>query len=163
MPKFRPVDYMNTSPRSEQEQVANIRSQVDLRRTPLEAGGERVNISRPDYREGIAIPASQELTLQASPRAVSGHDPRPGSQLNSMAWRISRPRQEYFDTSPNSGADAARAALDSRAGRTLTGAEWAVAQARLLEFVTILRGWAQKIKNGESAFGNVEGLCLQER
>jgi hypothetical protein len=59
---------MNTSPRSDQDNVANIGSQVDLRRTPLEAGGERVNISRPDYREGIAIQPTQELTLSRQPR-----------------------------------------------------------------------------------------------
>jgi hypothetical protein len=104
----------------------------------------------------------QQASSQASPRAVSGHDSRPGGRLNSTPSRTSHPSPESFDPHPKSCADAARAALDSRAGRTLTGAEWAVAQARLLEFVTILRGWAQKIKNGESAFGNVEGLCLQE-
>jgi hypothetical protein len=59
---------MNTSLRSEQDNVATIRSQIDLRRTPPEAGGERLNTSRPDYREGIAIQASQELTLPRQPR-----------------------------------------------------------------------------------------------
>lgn len=58
--------------------------------------------------------------------------------------------------------DAARTALDSLAGRSLSGAEWAVAQARLLKFVTILRGWAEKSESGESGFGSVEVPCLRE-
>jgi hypothetical protein len=58
--------------------------------------------------------------------------------------------------------DSARTALDSLAGRTLSGAEWAVAQDRLLKFVAILRGWAQKSESGESRFGKVEVPCLRE-
>jgi hypothetical protein len=54
------------------------------------------------------------------------------------------------------------AALDLHAGRALTKAEWMVARARLLEFATILRGWDQKAKNGESEFGSVEVPCLRE-
>ena len=54
------------------------------------------------------------------------------------------------------------AALDLHAGRTLTKTEWMVAQARLLEFATILRGWDQKAKNGGSEFGSVEVPCLRE-
>jgi hypothetical protein len=78
-----------------------------------------------------------------------------GGPLNSMASRTRYSGPESFDPRPKSCEDAARAALDSRAGRTLTGTEWVVARAKLLEFVTILRGWAQKIKNGEAEFGNV--------
>jgi hypothetical protein len=54
------------------------------------------------------------------------------------------------------------AARDLHAGRALTKAEWMVAQARLLEFATILRGWDQKAKNGGSEFGSVEVPCLRE-
>jgi hypothetical protein len=54
------------------------------------------------------------------------------------------------------------AALDLHAGRARTKAEWTVAQAKLLEFVTILRGWDQKAKNGGSEFGSVEVPCLRE-
>ena len=58
--------------------------------------------------------------------------------------------------------DAARAALDSSAGRTLTDAEWAQQRSRLLKFVTILRGWDQKAGNTAPALGNVEALCQRE-
>jgi hypothetical protein len=54
------------------------------------------------------------------------------------------------------------AALDLHAGSALTKAEWMVAQAKLLEFATILRGWDQKAKNGGSEFGSVEVPCLRE-
>ena len=54
------------------------------------------------------------------------------------------------------------AALDLHADRAGTKAEWMVAQARLLEFATILRGWDQKAKNGGSEFGSVEVPCLRE-
>ena len=72
-----------------------------------------------------------------------------------MTEKTFRSGPERFHTGQESCEDGARAALDSRAGRTLTGTEWVVARAKLLEFVTILRGWAQKIKNGEAEFGNV--------
>lgn len=58
--------------------------------------------------------------------------------------------------------DTARDALDSLAGRTLTVAEWAVAQARFLKFVTILRGWARKGENHEAGLGNDEVPCPRE-
>jgi hypothetical protein len=51
------------------------------------------------------------------------------------------PSQQRFDTRLDSSEAAARAAFDSRADRTLTDADWAVAKDRLLEFFTILRGW----------------------
>jgi hypothetical protein len=63
-----------------------------------------------------------------------------GGTLNSMPPRTLHPGPEPFDIRPESREDAARAALDSRAGRTPTSAEWLVARAKLLEFVTILRG-----------------------
>lgn len=55
---------------------------------------------------------------------------------------------------------AARAAIELRAGRALTDAEWAAARARLLEFAGILRGWEGKTK--ASRRGNVEVLCQPE-
>jgi hypothetical protein len=78
-----------------------------------------------------------------------------GGPLNSKALRTFHPGPERFDTRPKSCEDSAHAALDARAGRTLTRAQWAVAQAKLLEFVTILRAWDQKTTNSESGFGNV--------
>ena len=62
-----------------------------------------------------------------------------------------------------SAENAARAALESRAGRTLTDMEWAQARARLLEFATILRSWDQKAKSGNSRLDNVEVLCPRDR
>jgi hypothetical protein len=58
--------------------------------------------------------------------------------------------------------DAARMALDSQGERTLTDAEWANARGKLLEFVTILRGWEQNAKNAAPRLGNVEALCQRE-
>jgi hypothetical protein len=55
---------------------------------------------------------------------------------------------------------AGRAALELRVGRALTDAEWAAARARLVEFVSILRGWEQKTT--ASRRGNVEVLCQRE-
>ena len=71
---------------------------------------------------------------------------------------------ERFDTRPGSTEGAARAALDSRAGRTLTDADWAVAKDRLLDFFNILRAWGRKTKN-ETARGDLvmcEVPCLRE-
>ena len=60
-----------------------------------------------------------------------------------------------FETDPRASEDAARSALDSLAGRTLTGAEWEVAQAKLLQFVVVLRDWNQRATERESGSGNV--------
>jgi hypothetical protein len=48
----------------------------------------------------------------------------------------------------------ARAAIEARLQRPLSNAEWGVERARLLQFVTILRGWDQKKRN-TTEFGNV--------
>ena len=110
---------------------------------------------------------SRTNPLQGQPK----HKPRSpvvtisigGMPLNSMASRIFHPGPERLDTCPKSCEEAARAALDSRAGRTLTGAQWAVAQDKLLEFVTILRAWEQKTKNGEGRdLLMFEVPCLRE-
>jgi hypothetical protein len=45
---------------------------------------------------------------------------------------------------------AARAALEARAGRTLSDMEWNRARARLVEFASILRVWHLGVTNGES-------------
>lgn len=66
------------------------------------------------------------------------------------------------DTSSQTLENAAHGALESRAGRTLTDAEWAQTRAKLLEFITILRGWDQKAGNTAPTFGNVEALCQRE-
>jgi hypothetical protein len=50
---------------------------------------------------------------------------------------------------------AARAAIEMRAGRRLAEREWARARLRLLEFVTIIRGWEQKTKTRDSELDNV--------
>jgi hypothetical protein len=69
---------------------------------------------------------------------------------------------ERFDTRPEPGEGAARAALDSRAGRTLTDADWAVAKDRLLEFFTILRGWDRKARTVSRDLVMFEVPCLRE-
>ena len=67
---------------------------------------------------------------------------------------------ERFDTRPESSEGAARAAFDSRAGRTLTDADWAVAKDRLLEFFNILRGWDRKAKTVSRDLVMFEVPCL---
>jgi hypothetical protein len=69
-----------------------------------------------------------------------------------------------FDTRPESGESAARAALDSRAGRALTDADWAVAKDRLLDFFAILRAWGRKTKSETMSRDLVmcEVPCLRE-
>jgi hypothetical protein len=69
---------------------------------------------------------------------------------------------ERVDTRPEPGEGAARAALDSRAGRTLTDADWAVAKDRLLEFFTILRGWDRKARTVSRDLVMFEVPCLRE-
>lgn len=51
--------------------------------------------------------------------------------------------------------DAARATLDSLAGRCLTDAEWMRARAKLVEFMSILRTWDQQAKTSNSRTDNV--------
>jgi len=69
---------------------------------------------------------------------------------------------ERFDTRPESCEGAARAAFDSRAGRTLTDADWAVAKDRLLEFFHILRGWERKARAVSRDLVMFEVPCLPE-
>jgi hypothetical protein len=69
---------------------------------------------------------------------------------------------ERFDPRPESGEGAARAALDWRAGRTLTDADWAVAKDRLLEFFNILRGWDRQARAAGRDLVMCEVPCLPE-
>ena len=69
---------------------------------------------------------------------------------------------ERFDPRPESGEGAARAALDWRAGRALTEADWAVAKDRLLEFFNILRGWDRKARAVSRDLVMCEVPCLPE-
>ena len=55
--------------------------------------------------------------------------------------QASNDRDDWLRT-PNEAA--ARAALEVRAGRGLTDAEWSAARTRFLEFVEILRIWQPK-------------------
>jgi len=64
------------------------------------------------------------------------------------------------DRSPNRLEDTARAAMELRAGRPLTEAEWSAARARLLEFGSILRSWERTTTAPRR--GNVEVLCQRE-
>jgi len=82
--------------------------------------------------------------------------------LNSTASRVLHPGPERFDTCLESGEGAARAAFDSRAGRTLTDADWAVAKDRLLDFLTILRGWDRKARTVSRDLVMFEVPCLRE-
>jgi hypothetical protein len=54
----------------------------------------------------------------------------------------------------------ARAAIEARAGRLLTDAEWVAERSRLVEFASILRDWDRKALT--SRRGNVEVSCQQE-
>lgn len=45
--------------------------------------------------------------------------------------------------SPKQLEAAARAAIELRAGRILTDAEWAAMRARILEFASVVRAWDQ--------------------
>ena len=81
----------------------------------------------------------------------------------------SRPFEPQF-SGPSSVAPAspnleiaARAALDSCAGRTLSVPEWGRARTKLLEFVTIIAKWDQAAKNSSKELGNVDAICQQER
>ena len=56
---------------------------------------------------------------------------------------------------------AARTAIELRAGRALTDAEWAAMCARLQEFAAILRLWDREIEALRR--GNVELPCQLER
>ena len=64
------------------------------------------------------------------------------------------------DRSPKQLEASARAAMELRANRTFTDAEWTAMRARLLEFAGILRGWDRKTT--ASRRGNVEVLCQPE-
>jgi hypothetical protein len=64
------------------------------------------------------------------------------------------------DRSPKKLEAAARTAIELRADRTLTDAEWAATRARLLEFAGILRVWDRKTT--ASSRGSVEVLCQRE-
>ena len=82
--------------------------------------------------------------------------------LNPMAKPTFQPGVERFDPRPASGECAARAALDSRAGRTLSDADWAVAKDRLLEFFNILCGWNRKARTVSRDLVICEVPCLHE-
>ena len=69
---------------------------------------------------------------------------------------------ERFGTRPESFEGAARAVFDSRAGRTLTDADWAVAKDRLLEFFNILRAWDGKATTVSRDLVTFEVPCLPE-
>jgi hypothetical protein len=69
---------------------------------------------------------------------------------------------ERFDTPPESSEGAARSAFDSRAGRTLTDSDWAVAKDRLLEFFAILRGWDRRARTVSRDLIMCEVPCLRE-
>jgi hypothetical protein len=73
-----------------------------------------------------------------------------------------QPGVERLDPRPESGEGAARAALDSRTGRTLTDADWAVAKDRLLAFFNILRGWDRKARAVSLDLVMCEVPCLRE-
>ncbi len=69
-------------------------------------------------------------------------------------------KSDRCDRSPKQLEAAARAAIELRADRTLTDAEWVAMRSRLLEFAGILRDWDRKTT--ASRRGNVEVLCQPE-
>lgn len=68
---------------------------------------------------------------------------------------------EYRGVASKELESAARTAVGSAAGHTLTDPEWEQTRSKLVEFFAILRSWeqAQKVSVG---LGNVEALCQQE-
>jgi hypothetical protein len=61
---------------------------------------------------------------------------------------------------PNQLEAAARSAIERRAYRAFTDAEWATSRARLLEFAGIVRAWERSA--AASSRGSVEVLCQQK-
>jgi len=77
----------------------------------------------------------------------------------SLKRKLADEAGERSETHPQSAEDTARATVESVAGRNLSEVEWARLRARLLEFLTILRGWEAKANRSDSGLGNVvEGL-----
>jgi hypothetical protein len=87
-----------------------------------------------------------------------------GAPTNPTASRPFDPALRRSDKRPESFEGAARAALDSRAGRALTDADWAVAKDRLLDFFAILRAWGLRATNETASRDLVmcEVPCLRE-
>jgi hypothetical protein len=157
---------MNTSQLSERESVANPQLQIHSRREPLEAAG-----AQNPAREPTGDTATKtEVRIAAQPTTTEVPEPVGGGPSNtpavapvpSAAWRTFHPGPERFDTRPESCEGGARAVLDSRAGRTLTDADWAVAKDRLLEFFDILRGWDRKARAVSRDLVMCEVPCLPE-
>jgi hypothetical protein len=69
---------------------------------------------------------------------------------------------ERFVTRAESGEGAARAALHSRLGRTLSDADWAAAKDRLFEFFNILRDWDRQARTVSRDLVMCEVPCLPE-
>jgi hypothetical protein len=149
---------MNTSPLSERESVANPPLQIHSRREPLEAAGAQNRAREPTGDTATKT----EVRVPAPPTTTEVPEPVGGGPSNPVAWRTLHPGPERFDTRPESCEDGARAALDSRAGRTLTDADWAVAKDRLLEFFHMLRGWDRKARAVSRDLVMCEVPCLPE-
>ena len=149
---------MNTSPLSERESAANTQLQIDSRREPLEAAGAQNPARQPTGDTATKT----EVRVPAQPTTRNVPAPVGEGPSNPVAWRTFHPGPERFDTRPESCEDGARAALDSRAGRTLTDADWAVAKDRLLEFFNILRGWDRKARAVSRDLVMCEVPCLPE-
>lgn len=101
----------------------------------------------------VAVPAQPSTTTEVA-------EPVGGGPSNPVLSRTLHPGPERFDTRPESCEGAAQAAFESRAGRTLTDADWAVAKDRLLEFFTILRGWDRKARTVSRDLVMFEVPCL---
>jgi hypothetical protein len=148
---------MNPSRRSERAGVANTELQIHSQREPLEAAGAQNPAREPtgdSPAKIVGVPA--QLTTTEAPESI-GEGPS-----NPLASRTFHPAPKRFDTHPESCEAAARAALDARAGRTLTDADWAVAKDRLLEFFHILRGWDRKARAVSRDLVMFEVPCLPE-
>jgi hypothetical protein len=85
-----------------------------------------------------------------------------GVSLSSVASHPIHSVDAYSGAAVSARENAARAALDLLAGRTLTDSDWASVGGKLLEFVTILRRWAETSENAVPGLGNVEALCEKE-
>jgi hypothetical protein len=148
---------MNTSQLSERESVANPPLQIHSRREPSLAPGAQ----SPARELSDDTATKTEVGTPAQPTTTEIPEPvREGSNLG--ASRTFHPGPERFDTRPDSCEVEAREALDLRAGRTLTDADWAAAKDRLLEFFTILREWDRKTRAVSRDLVMYEVPCLPE-
>ena len=113
---------------------------------------------RPIKHTNLPNSLQEELTYKPVKRVIPISVQR--EPMDSLP-RHSRPGTEHIDTRQKSREEVARAALDSRAGRTLTDQEWVVTKARMLGFVGLLRTWDRK--TSALQLDKIQFPCPQEQ